>query len=510
MKNFLVTLVLALAVAGMAMPQTVGVGVGPTFGEAVSAAETLYRKAVLRYSFNDPSNPGKASAQGEDLDDIGVPMKMTGGGHGWSMKVDGPTFQGGSVTDNAELSQGTNKDFGVCTWVQTDTVVDATTSYIISKGGIWGYTLLENSSETFQFSVRGAPPESVLTTAMWSGTIIDEERYFVCGIYDESTGLAGISVNGATAEWDAGGPILNNPVDDTYDFFVGALGPTSGGFDGSIGPVVYYKFREPPYVSLWNSGKGQTCAKILERSNLKACWDLNESGGTYVDSVSTNDLTAFNSPVRDAAIVEQPGSGMGLWLEGGQLAQEDAPSALLASHETTGAVTVSFWGMKNADPWGEFFQVYNTSNYIQYRITGGGAVRYIVNIWDSTNTMTCQALQGHGTEEYDIWVLYTFRLEYPTTCSLSIDNGRIAITDPSFPRAGAPASPVYRFRIGPGWGGCCEAKMDNLAIFDYILSADEEATLWNAGAGYYFAQFFDTIFHGPRFAWSQKPTLRRF
>jgi hypothetical protein len=55
MKNFLVTLVLALAVAGMAMPQTVGVGVGPTFGESVSAAENLYRKAVLRYTFNDPT-----------------------------------------------------------------------------------------------------------------------------------------------------------------------------------------------------------------------------------------------------------------------------------------------------------------------------------------------------------------------------------------------------------------------------------------------------------------------
>jgi hypothetical protein len=31
MKQFLVTLVLALAVAGIALPQTVGVGVGPTF-----------------------------------------------------------------------------------------------------------------------------------------------------------------------------------------------------------------------------------------------------------------------------------------------------------------------------------------------------------------------------------------------------------------------------------------------------------------------------------------------
>jgi hypothetical protein len=503
MKRFLVTLVLALSVAGMALPQTVGVGVGPTFGESISAVEKLYRSSLLRYSFNDPSNLGKASGGGNDLTES-TPV-ASGGALSYAMKQLEASTQAGWILDNASLSLGTNIDFGFCAWVRPLQTQAAHGEYIVAKTQV-EYYLLDNTSDKWQFGVTDAVSGSSTAISTLGATV--NRADFVCGWYTSSDGFANISVNDETPVKDLSGPITT-PVDGTQSFAIGARNSVGGDglVEGVIGPVYFYKGAVPPHTSLWNGGTGYSCATTPAalKTNGVSCWEMDENGGPYVDAWGTNDLTARNTPTQGPGFVPRSDSGTALYLDSLSLTA-DATTAQIAAYTTGNPRTYTFWALKTGEPWGEFVEIH-AGGYVSLRITGGGgASRYIINAWDNTNTLTCQAIAA--ADELNQWVHYTVRLT-ATECSISIDAGRLSATDALYPRAGAPANPADDFAMGSGWTPATPAVIDNFAVWGENLSAAKEDELYEAGAGTFFAAVFDTIFHGPRLAWSQKPTLTR-
>jgi hypothetical protein len=85
---------------------------------------------------------------------------------------------------------------------------------------------------------------------------------------------------------------------------------------GAFGPSMFWNGGYPADADIYNSGKGYTCSSLPTalRTNLVACWDLDEASGTranesYTSCGSACDLTAVNAPGRTAGLVE---TGMGM------------------------------------------------------------------------------------------------------------------------------------------------------------------------------------------------------
>jgi hypothetical protein len=115
MKRFLITLVLALAVAGMALPQTVGVGVGPTFTQ-MNALGGVYRDAEAVWNFNLPGERGRDySGNGHTLTDVGAGSAWTSGGvNGQSARFPVQNTDYASITGLTPLPK--SNGFTVMVW----------------------------------------------------------------------------------------------------------------------------------------------------------------------------------------------------------------------------------------------------------------------------------------------------------------------------------------------------------------------------------------------------------
>jgi hypothetical protein len=75
----------------------------------------------------------------------------------------------------------------------------------------------------------------------------------------------------------------------------------------------------------------------------------------------------------------------------------------------------------------------------------------------------------------------------------------------------APQTAGHAAYISFSGAGSFDGAFDNAAIWNRPPAGGEIDTLWNAGAGTFYAAFWDAFFSGNpvRFAWSQMPEIRR-
>jgi hypothetical protein len=212
---------------------------------------------------------------------VNVPVG-TGGANGYAADFAVASTSCATITDSADWTWGT-ADGGVCFWMDSSSVVAS--KYLLAQTQVATH-FLTTAGKVPRFTVIGET--SGTSSADHTSALVDGTRYLICGSYDHSEAKASIYVNGTTTV--SGSTIVGGTKDVAQNLTLGARTSTCGdGQNLSMGPVMWYKGSIPPAASLYNSGKGKTCADLAgaELTNLVSCWEMDEDGGPYDDSVGT-------------------------------------------------------------------------------------------------------------------------------------------------------------------------------------------------------------------------------
>jgi hypothetical protein len=280
-----------------------------------------------------------------------------------------------------------------------------------------------------------------------------------------------------------------------------------------VGPVIHYEGGIPDATiraSLYNSGKGKTCANMstADKTNAVACWEMDEDGGPYVDSIGSNDLTAVNTPTRVAGLVERSDSGMSVRLndaDGSYLFHDTWDG--IRTNSATG-ITVSYWiNQYNSDDtnitlqqtWHTPTQQINSSAY---------AADGIAFLYKGANEVSSFVYSGNGSTTENAWNLATMWWDPSDGKACVQIDAETPVCSASVSTAISGSTRNLDFRIA---AGSLDAILDDYSIWYRVLTADERTTLWNSGAGTFYAAYWDAFFEGDpiRFAWSQRPRIRR-
>lgn len=240
---------------------------------------------------------------------VNAPLAMAGAG-GYSLQT--VNAQEVSVANNSSLQAPAGTDFAVCIWTMYVTST-ANTRYLFRQAG--SYSLVSNvGSGTLDFGLV----DSVAGTSTASGSgadgfsAIQNKRALVCGWYTASDKKAHLSVNAGTV-YD-GAALPNGPavVTNTHQIGYGAALNSTYTF----GPAYRWNGSIPNITTLYNGGSGYSCSQLPAalRTNLAACWNLDEASGTrYTNGGScgsTCDMsTVVNAPGRVVGLAQ---NGMGM------------------------------------------------------------------------------------------------------------------------------------------------------------------------------------------------------
>ena len=217
------------------------------------------------------------------------------------------------------------------------------------------------------------------------------------------------------------------------------------------------------------------------KAGLLAWYDLDEQSGTRADRTGAHDLTDYNtvgSVINAGAAMDGAAAkltqGDGDWLQ---------KSDFVAPDE----YTISMWvnGGTGGSPW--LTAVTTWASAVQFAIYAGTANVVYHLIGDVSGNYTyAQAYIGNTAPEFTTagWFHVVAWLGSDGIPHLSLNGGDEYIG------AAAPPDALYRtpvqLRIGASAVGAVTASVDEVAIWDRVLTADERAELFRAGAGKFY------------------------
>ena len=425
------------------------------------------------------------------LTEVNTPT-ATGGALGYAFHGDGVSDQHGTVND-ASLSVTDSDNYGACFWFRA-TDSDALFASDKPSGGFRQFLFYTASGNLRYFVGSAADGAEVVYTI--------NTRAFACGWHDGTSQR--LQVNNGSV--DTHTRITNHgSYDGTY---VGTRNDLVFDLDGEVGPMMFWKGGFPDAAartSLYNSGKGKLCADLItaEKVDLVSCWDMTENGGPYVDSIGSNDLTGINTPTRVAGLVERSDSGMSVRLN-------DTDGSHLISTDTSLArgdqdFTVSLW----VNPYG-------VTGTLNLAIGQDATPDFDFIIQHVDSFLRCRKENDAGVLEaaavanaYTLGVWRMATLRYTASSNLlecGVDDD--AFTGTTLASDGMAMVGAHQFTVGYT-SSEPNAAIDNLGFWPVALTDAQRTTLYNSGAGTFYAAFLDFIFNGPRFAWSQPPQVKR-
>jgi hypothetical protein len=472
---------------------------GPQDGSQFGAAASIYDSATACWSFNNTSDLGNDDCATYDLTLVNTPVG-TGGANGYAAQFAQASGQAANGADVLSIADGDVQAFAA--WVKVDTLTNLA---ILSKdeGG--------DSVEEYDFylSVTTGYPnfriwgDSTNTTATHATNAGDGGRHLVMGWYDSSDRKTYVTVDAETPT--ASTALPTGVLDAGTALFKVADSRYLPLFDGNVGPVMAWDGipDAATRTSLYNSGKGKTCADLAgaELTNLVSCWEMDEDGGPYADSIGSNNLTGVNTPTRAAGLVERSDSGMGF--DAGTTAYFQASTIV-----GTGDFTVCTW---SAEPLSNTHYIAQesagaTHEFIFYgHSTTGG--RYYIEVYDSSSGSSAVVQDSLGlTAEWRLicggytestkksWI--SVNAADKTVSSTALSNGKRNTGTNFFVSNGAAIS-----------------SGDNTAVWLKELTDADIDALYDSGAGDFYAfNYFDNLegilFGGVRYAWYDAPPRR--
>jgi len=463
----------------------------------------IYDDAVAVYTFNDPADLGDDAVGTNDLTLVNTPT-ATGGALGYVADFEDGSNQRAIHATGPDI---TDEDFGACLWVVKDSVG--------INGGLFGETgdasvsnwliAVLGTNQSYMCIHNGADVQKCASSA--AADLVVGQRYFLCGYHDAAGDKVYIVQDDvAMTNFATGGGIQTG----AQPLEVARYGEHDGlDTDGKIGPIWLWdgSYDTTDFTILYNDGKGYTCADAPALTDpAEHCWEMDEDGGPYVDSIGSLDLTGVNTPTQAVGLVEND-QGMGVRLEGGT-------SSHLISSATGWArgdadLTVVMWTLLHTSAAGSTWQA----------VGYDASVDFDFLIGRTSSQARCGKENDAGGLEYagphadlalnlDEWHMVTLRYTASTNLlECSVDAGSWQTKT----LASDAMAMVGDHKITVGYtAGVSNAVHDNVAIWNDTVKSDADiTTLYNSGAGTFYAAFMDFIFNGPRFAWSAKPEIRR-
>ena len=451
----------------------------PGVGAPVASGGSIYDSATAIWNFNDPADLG-AEARGVpayDLTLVNTPT-ATGGALGYSTYFLTANSERAEILDNASVSAD-GADFGHCYWY-TGPVNGNMYQY---GHGTDGYHMFTSNTGLVNYTVVDSL--SGLSSPAIAGGISANTRHFICGWYTASDKKAHVSVDDANET--LGGALTNGPRNSLSTFAVGAA-VTSLHSTGSFGPMWYYKGSVPPTTALYNSGKGMTCADTTEVTNLESCWEMNEDGGPYADSIGSNTLTGVNTPTRTAGLVERSDSGMSVLTNKAATSELTSTSSALNQDATTGSLTLCAWLKTPLPGGGAIFPSVRVGQgqNAAMNLYSGGATPYLdARSFDGVAWRTTGGYNATFTRgEWNHFCMVTI---WGTSVSV-YENGVLHGT-PNTDIGNNPGNHPDLFAVGRDSSGTLhDTNADDVAIWHKALTTAEMAAIYAAGAGLFYPE----------------------
>lgn len=222
-------------------------------------------------------------------------------------------------------------------------------------------------------------------------------------------------------------------------------------------------------------GRPSGSAPVTLNTNLIAYWDMSEESGTRTDEVNGYTLTVGNGDPGYAEGIN--GNAAAMRSSGPAADLQHTTVASLGNLKTTGT-TISFW-MKwtgltvNGTPLVKTNQSYNDMCYEMWNglaidIDGGDGT--YTDIWQFNNS------------GYSINTWYHVVIGYDPEASVFMKINNVAKTAAVYGTPTVPHQSADPFLVGVGATG----SLDELAIWDRVLSADEITELYNSGSGTFY------------------------
>ena len=337
------------------------------------------------------------------------------------------------------------------------------------------------------------------------GTVtISSDRNFICYTYDHSpSGAQVVYVNGVS---DITKSFLDNAGHNANNFYVGV--GFAGYWKGQIGPVVYYDapIAQAEVTSMYNSGKGKTCADLSgdELTDLVSCWEMEEDGGPYIDSIGSSDLTGVTTPTRAAGLVERSDSGMAVKLPATNTDHLEVTGTSVFNPETW---SMALWVNPQTVVSNTGWVTNDVASPRGWALISNGSNATFWYVHGLTEQMSPPASGWYVAGEWHMVYVEIDVSGSNTHGFISVDAaaGTTKVWGNS-----TVAGDSQNFSIGEWFaGGVGNVNIDNVAFWPRKLTSQEITDLWNAGAGDFYSAYWDVIFEQPHFAWSLMPERRR-
>jgi hypothetical protein len=513
LKRALLALVLVGAALGIASPDVtlhptppphpdavpdpvIGSDVHPGYmNRSSGGAPSEYADATSVWNFNDITDLGNDSQGSNNWTLVSSPA--SGAGALGNAVLFDATNEHALVADAADLRTDVAA-WGTCAWVHVKT--SGVSNGIHAKWALGGYehtTHIVESTDTVQVFINGGA---------YSHSVVGEvnflnERHLVCsGMTDATTLQIQIDDNAPTS---TGGVVKG--AAGASAFSIGREATANSLRFTDIGPVMWYRGGFPPATALYNSNYGYSCADIpsAQRVNLVSCWDADESGGTFEDTYGGHDLTTVNSPIRSSGNVRVTGSSqMGVnyggngYLTGNFSLVASEASFTVMSWEFEGAANSPIvWNTSTA----QLGTTYSSLMYIQ-NFAGGRAQMLI---YDSVAGNSQANVDSVGTG--DQWALLIGGYDASNKKAFFSYNGAATVEGAALSN-GIRTTATWSQILRSGSSGAVEATQDHVVFWPLRLTDVRIANIWNSGTGLW-AVIWQSIFEGPRFAWTEPPRV---
>lgn len=339
-------------------------------------------------------------------------------------------------------------------------------------GGTGGFSLSDGNSTPNLYAGFGDNASIVSATTQSSGL---NSWHHVVMWYDPADKKARMRLDGQAVVASASGLANHpNPAAGIYNDFVISRETVVGVYtDGQFGPTGLWNrlLTTDEQDALFADGNGARYADIDVGASCIGWWELDEVSGVRYDSHGSNDLTDNNTVSSETAV---PG------------AMNNAAASLVAANSEklnrTGVnfgftdFSISLWAKTpvSAAAYQEYVCKNNTidfdlrsydANYVQFNVNGSSA-----QIQTDTNWHLIVAYYVHSEKK----------------AYLTIDAG--------VPTAGAAGTGLSETTSELAIGAATSSYnnnglIDEVAIWDRVLTSDRITELWNAGAGVYYPTF---------------------
>lgn len=328
-------------------------------------------------------------------------------------------------------------------------------------------------------SMSGSP----LTIGTW---------YHVVHLYDASAGSFETYVNNSSIGSATG---LHTSIhDNTSPFWIGTNADANAAPDWTIDEYGIWKGKllstaEISY--LYNSGSGRSYADLESANNpgttnLVSYWGLGEASGTRVDSHSSNDLGDNNTVTQGTGIV-------------GNCADFERSNSEYLSITNASQTGLDFGSTDHSISFWVNFETIANQFYTAFgKYQNSGQLEYQYRLWGYDNQEAYVQWSGNGTSvtgktfnmtNFTNWSTGTwYHIVWVADVSAgSVEmfvNGVSEATVTGLPTSIHQGTDMFTMGVGLlGGGEYIDARMDEVAIFNDILTSDEVTWLYNSGSG---------------------------